>query len=346
MKRFLLLILFVLLLAAAFIGWRILGPGTAFSGDNYALYIRDGMTYEQLRNLLQKDTVVVSQSFFDWVAARMDYPANLKAGKYEIKKDMSLLNILRMLHNGRQTPVHVVIVKFRTLEGLAGAVGRKFECDSEGIAAFLHNNDSLQPFGVDSNTFLTVVMPNTYSYFWNTPPSAIFRKMFASYKIWWTPERVREAAAKGLTPTTATILASIVEEETNASSDKGKIASVYLNRLTKRMKLGADPTIKFALRDFEMKRIYDKDLKVESPYNTYKYEGLPPGPICTPSSQTLDAVLTAPATNYLYFAARPDNSGYSNFAATYKEHLQNAKAYQGWEDKQKAIRDHADSLKK
>jgi UPF0755 protein len=304
------------------------------------------MTYDQLHNLLEKDTVVKSPAFFDWVAARMDYPANLKAGKYEIKKDMSIFSLLRMLHNGRQTPVHLVILKFRTLEGLAGAIGRKFECDSDGIAAFIHNNDSLRPFSVDSNTLLTIVMPNTYSYFWNTPPAVIFRKMYTGYKTWWTPDRVREAAAKGLTPATATILASIVEEETNAQSDKGKIASVYLNRMAKGVKLGADPTIKYAMRDFELKRIYDKDLKIESPYNTYIHEGLPPGPICTPSTQTLDAVLNAPATDYLYFVAKPDNSGYSNFAATYKEHLQNAKAYQDWLDRQMAIRAHLDSLKK
>jgi len=343
MKRFLLLLLLVFLLALGFVAWRIFGPATAFSGDSYALYIRTGMTYDQLQALLQKDTVIKSPAFFDWVAARMDYPANIKAGKYEIRKDMSVMGILRMLHNGRQTPVHLVILKFRTLEGLAGAIGKKFECDSDGIAAFIHNNDSLRPFGVDSNTLLTIVMPNTYSYFWNTPPSTIFRKMYSSYKAWWTPEHIRQASNKGLTPTTATILASIVEEETNAQSDKGKIASVYLNRMSKGIKLGADPTVKYALRDFELKRIYDKDLKVESPYNTYEHNGLPPGPICTPTSQTLEAVLTAPSTDYLFFVARPDNSGYSNFATTYKEHLQNAKAYQDWENRQKAIRD---SLKK
>jgi UPF0755 protein len=346
MKRFFLVLLVVVLLALGFVAWRILGPGTAFSSDSYALYIRTGMTYDQLRNLLQKDTVIESPAFFDWVAARMDYPANIKAGKYEIRKDMSVLKILRLLHNGRQFPVHLVILKFRTLEGLAGAVGRKFECDSDGIAAFVHNNDSLRSFGVDSNTFLTIVMPNTYSYFWNTPPSAIFKKMYANYKAWWTPDRVREATAKGLTPATATILASIVEEETNAEGDKGKIASVYLNRIAKGIRLGADPTVKYAMRDFELKRIYDKDLKIESPYNTYIHEGLPPGPICTPSTTTLNAVLNAPATDYLYFVAKPDNSGYSNFATTYKEHLQNAKAYQDWLDRQIAIRAHIDSLKK
>ena len=346
MKRFLLLVLLVFLLALAFVGWRIFGPGTAFSGDSYALYVRTGMTYDQLRNLLQKDTVIKSPFFFNWVAARMDYPAGLKAGKYELRKDMSLFNILRILHNGRQTPVHLVILKFRTLEGLAGAVGKKFECDSDGIAAFIHNNDSLRPFGVDTNTVLTIVMPNTYTYFWNTPPSTIFKKMYTSYKTWWTPDRVQKAAAKGLTPTTATILASIVEEETNAQPDKGKIASVYLNRLAKGVKLGADPTIKYAMREFELKRIYDKDLKIESPYNTYIHDGLPPGPICTPSTQTLNAVLNAPETNYLYFVAKPDNSGYSNFATTYKEHLQNAKAWQDWLDRQMSIRAHSDSLKK
>lgn len=346
MKRLLTTVLLIVMLALAFCAWRILGPGTAFSGDSYALYVRSGTTYEQLRNLLQKDTVIKSPAFFDWVAARMDYPANLKAGKYEIRRDMSIFNMLRMLRNGRQTPVHIVIVKFRTPEGLAGSIGRKFECDSDGIAAFIRNNDSLRPFGVDTSTLLTIVMPNTYSYFWNTPPSAIFKKMYASYRSWWTPERIRKADGKGLTPATATILASIVEEETNAQGDKGKIASVYLNRLAKGMKLEADPTIKYALRDFEMKRIYFGDLKVESPYNTYTHAGLPPGPICTPSGQTLEAVLDAPQTDYLYFVARTDNSGYSNFTSNYKQHLENAKAFRDWEDRQTAIRAHTDSLKK
>ncbi|HLI93055.1 MAG TPA: endolytic transglycosylase MltG [Puia sp.] len=346
MKRFLVTILVIVVLALGFVAWRIFGPGTAFSGDSYALYIRTGMTYPQLRNLLEKDTVIKSPAFFDWIAQRMNYPANLKAGKYDIKKDMSLISILRVLHNGRQTPVHLVILKFRTAEGLAGAVGKKFECDSDGIAAFIHNNDSLRPFGVDTNTFLTIVMPNTYTYFWNTPPSAIFRKMYAGYRTWWTPRRINEARSKGLNPTTATILASIVEEETTIEPDKGKIASVYLNRLARGIRLGADPTVKYALRDFDMKRVYDKDLKVASPYNTYEHNGLPPGPICTPSPQTIDAVLTAPATDYLFFVARPDNSHYSNFASTYKQHLENAKAYQQWLDRQMAIRAHNDSLKK
>jgi len=346
MKKIISGIVILLLIGCCFAGWRILGPGTAFSGDSYFLYIRTGMSYPQLVDLLEKDTVVKSPVFFNWVARSMHYPDNVRAGKYEIHKDMSVLSILRMLRNGRQSPVKIVITKFRTSEGFAAAAGKKLECDSAAIAAFIHNDDSLREFGVDSNTFLTIVLPNTYTYFWNTPPSGILKKMYSAYKAWWTPERVARAEERGLTPVTATILASIVEEETNAQADKGRIASVYLNRMAKGIRLAADPTVKYAMRDFELKRIYDKYLKTESPYNTYLHEGLPPGPICTPSAPTLEAVLNSPKTDYLYFVAKPDFSGYSNFAATYKEHMEYAKAYRDALDKEMAKKAAADSIKK
>ncbi|HEY4061226.1 MAG TPA: endolytic transglycosylase MltG [Puia sp.] len=346
MKRSFLFAALVLILILSYGGWRLFGPGTAFSNDKYSLYIHTGMGYEQVMDLLEKDTVLRSPGFFGWMARRMDYPANVKAGKYEITKDMSVLGILRMLRNGRQAPVHLTIIKLRTPEGFSSMIGKKFECDSASMQRFLHNNDSLREFGVDSNTFLTLILPNTYTYFWNITPSAVLRKMYVAHQAWWTPARRQKAQALGLTPITATILASIVEEETNAQGDKGKIASVYMNRMAKGIKLGADPTIKYALRDFELKRIYDKYLKVESPYNTYEHAGLPPGPICTPSAATLEAVLQAPVTDYLYFVAKPDFSGYSNFAATYKEHLEYAKEYREALDKEMAIRAAADSMKK
>lgn len=339
MKKFFLGFVLVLLVGCIFIAWRLFGPATAFSSDNYYLYIRTGMTYEQVLNTLGKDTVLRSPAAFDFLAARMNYRDNVREGKYEIRKDMSLLSIVRMLHNGRQIPVKIVITKFRTPEGFAGAVGKKLECDSAAIANFIHNDDSLKRFGVDSNTFLAIVRPNTYTYFWNTTPALLFQKMYTAYKAWWTPERIQAAQARGLTPLTATILASIVEEETNAQADKGKIASVYLNRIGKKMKLGADPTIKYAMRDFELKRIYEQYLKIESPYNTYLHAGLPPGPICTPSDATLEAVLASPTTDYLYFVAKPDFSGYSNFATTFKEHEAYAKAWRDALDKQQGIRD-------
>ncbi|MDR3716540.1 MAG: endolytic transglycosylase MltG [Puia sp.] len=328
----------IVILAALFSAWRLLGPATAFSGEKYYLYIGTGMKYEEVLDRLERDTVLESPAFFKWVADRVDYPRNVKAGKYEIRKGMNLLNIVRILRNGRQVPVHLIITKLRTPENLASFIGKHFECDSVSAMAYFRNNDSLKEYGLDSNTFLTAVLPNTYTFFWNTTPSAIFRKIRSTYTLFWTPARKTAAAIRGLNPTTAYILASIVEEETNKQDDKPKIASVYLNRMAKGMKLGADPTVKYALHDFELKRIYDKYLQVESPYNTYKHAGLPPGPICTPSEQTLDAVLSSPQTDYLYFVAKPDFSGYSNFAATYEEHLQNAREYQKALDEQMAIR--------
>ncbi|HEY4111840.1 endolytic transglycosylase MltG [Puia sp.] len=347
MKKFIFGIVLILLVAGVFVLFRFFGPATAFEGDSYFLYVRTGINYEQLVDTLKQNNVLRSPAFFNWVAGRMDYPQNLRAGKYEIKKGMSMSTIVRMLKNGRQVPVKIVITKFRTLQGLAGAIGKKLEADSAVLGSYLHNDDSLRAFGVDSNTVMAIVVPNTYTYFWNAPPSAVFKKMYAAYKAWWTPQRVQAARARNLTPVTATILASIVEEETNAQSDKGRIASVYLNRLAKNMRLDADPTLKFAERDFEAKHLYNNDKTVESPYNTYRHEGLPPGPICTPSEATLEAVLGSPATDYLFFSAKPDFSGYSNFAATYKEHQAFAKAYQEELRRQEAIKaHHTDSTKK
>ena len=336
-KRIFITFLLLVLLAIILFAWELLGPATAFSSDKYYLYIKTGMNYPQLMQLIRKDTVLNSPTVFEWVASRMDYPTNVKAGKYEIKKDMSMMEILHMLRNGRQVPVNLIITKLRTKEDMSSLIGKKFECDSLAFIKFLDDNDFLREYHVDSNTVMTIIFPNTYAYYWNTTPNRIFKKFFAAYKNFWTEERLQLAHEHHLNPTTAYILASIVEEETNKNEDKGNVASVYMNRLAIGMKLAADPTVKFALRNFELKRIYDKYLLTESPYNTYKYAGLPPGPICTPSPETLDEVLHAPKTNYLYFVAKPDFSGYSNFSENFAQHMQYAKLYQKALDEQMKI---------
>jgi UPF0755 protein len=292
------------------------------------------MNYEMLMDSLRRQQVIKHPSLFNWMARQAGYPGKIKAGKYEIRSGMSLISVLKMLRSGRQVPVNLVITKLRTREDLAGLIGRKLECDSAAFMTYLNNNDTLQIYSLDTNTVMTAILPNTYTYFWNTTPSRIFRKMEAASRIFWNPERIKEAEAHHLSPVTAYILASIVEEETTRKEDKPKIASVYLNRLNKGMKLAADPTVKFALRNFELKRIYSKYLTVASPYNTYLNRGLPPGPICTPSLQTIEAVLSAPGTQYLYFVAKPDFSGYSNFSETFPQHLQYARLYQKALDEQ------------
>ena len=329
MKRTLLIVFGIMVLAALYFSWLLFGPVTRFHPAIKYLYIPStNATKENILQLLEKDSMIHSTGPFNWMADRMHYWQQIRPGKYKIESGSSVFNVVRRLRNGRQTPVNLVITKLRTKEDLASLAGRKFECDSLAMIQYLNDKDSLQKYQLDSNTVMTAVFPDTYTYFWNTTPGKIFTKFINNYHQYWTPENISLAKDKGLTPQTAYILASIIEEETNKTDEKGNIASVYLNRIRKGMKLGADPTVKFALRDFALKRIYNKHLAVESPYNTYRVTGLPPGPICTPSQGTINAVLHAPETNYYYFVARSDFSGYHTFAVTYEQHLQFARQYQ------------------
>ncbi len=344
MKKIILGTFVVLLLIGSLAGWKIIGPGTAFEGKQYYLHIATGSNYEAVLDTLTHNNVLNSPAIFKILAKQLEYPQKVKAGRYTIKNGMSLLNMLRILKNGQQEPINLVITKIRTKQDLAAMVGRKFECDSAAFMQFLNNKDSLEKYQLDSNTVFTSILPNTYTYYWNTTPSKIFAKFRNSYEEFWTADRRNNATAHKLNPQTAYILASIVEEETLKKEDKGKIASVYLNRLAKGMRLGADPTVKFALHNFGLKRIYEKHLSVESPYNTYKVYGLPPGPICTPSEETIDAVITAPVTDYMFFVAKADLSGYSNFASNYTEHMKYAKEYQQMLNRMMEEKKTADSL--
>lgn len=328
MKKVLLAIVIIVLLVGLFLGWKFFGPAPYFNATYKFLYIPSGeATKERVLQLMQKDSMIRNIGNFNWLAERMNYWKQVKPGKYKIESGNNILDIIRLLRNGKQTPVNLVITKLRTKEDLASLVGRKFESDSLLMISYLYSSD-LAEHQLDSNTVMTAVFPDTYTYFWNTTPAKIFDKLIRQYTTFWTPERVTLAGNKGLNPQTAYILASIVEEETNKRDEKGKIASVYLNRIRTGMPLGADPTVKFALRDFALKRIYHKHLSVQSPYNTYRVQGLPPGPICTPSATTINEVLHAPETKYLYFVAKSDFSGYHTFANSYPEHLKNAKEYQ------------------
>ena len=334
MKKIISVALIILLVLAAALAWLSLGPATGFTTPKQYLEINTGSSYETVLTKIKEEKILYSTTLFNLLAKKLNYTQKVKAGRYEIKKGMSVINVIRMLRNGHQSPVNLVITKLRTKEDFAGLAGRKFEFDSTSFLHFLNNNDSLINYGFDTNTVMTAVLPNTYTYFWNTTPTKVFVKLQEAYTNFWTKERQQLAAAQGLTIAQVVVLASIVEEETNKTNEKGNIASVYMNRMAKGMRLGADPTVKFALKDFGLKRIYNKHLIVESPYNTYRNAGLPPGPICTPSQATIDAVLHAPKTPYLYFVAKADFSGYHTFAATYEEHLANAKQYQQELDKQ------------
>ena len=264
---------------------------------------------------------------FSWLADVSEVWDKLRPGKYELKNSMSIFQLARKLRNNQQEPVNLVITKLRTKEQLAGLIGRKFETDSVTMLNYI-TGEQIRQYDLDSNTVMSAVFPDTYTYHWTASPVTIFEKLNSQYKKIWNEDRKAKAAALGITPTQAYILASIIEEETNVQEDKPLMASVYLNRLKKGIRLGADPTVKFALKNFELRRIYEKHLLTDSPYNTYRYSGLPPGPICTPSLKTLDAILDAPNTNYLYFVAKSDFSQRHVFTETYSEHLKYARQYQ------------------
>jgi UPF0755 protein len=319
--------LFLLLSVIGFSAWQVFGP-TVSSPEGKYFYIRTGSTYDDVKSSLTDQKIIGSPFFFELVAKQIKYSRSVKAGRYEIKKGMSIFNLLRMLRSGRQSPVDLVITKLRTKEDLAQRIALNFECDSAEFYTALHDPANLQKYHLDSNTIITAVIPNTYRILWNTPADRILKKLFDEKEKFWNEERKTKAASLKLAPEQVYTLASIVEEETNATADKGKIASVYMNRIATGMKLQADPTVKFAMKNFGLKRIMEKHLFFNSPFNTYQNFGLPPGPICTPSIKTIDAVLNAPQTNYIYFVAKPDFNGYSNFASTYAEHLVFAKAYQ------------------
>ena len=327
MKKILLILFLLLLIAGAYCAWEIFGP-TVSAPENKYFYIKTGSVYGDVKNELKNRGIISGTFFFDKIAKQVKYDKNIKAGKYEIKNGMSLINLVRMLKGGRQSPVRFVINKIRTKEDLAGKIGEQFEVDSAEVINFITNNDSLVKYHVDSNTMMTIIIPNSYLFWWNSSLKNIITRFADQKEKFWNGKRSQKAAVLNFTLDQVYTIASIVEEETVKEADKGPIASVYMNRIKKGMKLEADPTVKYAMRDFGLKRILHGHLQYPSLYNTYQHLGLPPGPIATPSINTIDAVLDAPKTDYIFFVAKPDFNGYSNFASTYQEHLVFAKAYQ------------------
>lgn len=321
----------MVLLVGGYAAWQVFGPTVSAPESKY-FYIKTGTVYSDVRQSLIDQKIISSTYFFDLISKQLKYPGKVKAGRYQIKKGSSLLSLIRMLRSGNQHPVNLVINKLRLKEDLAQKIAANFECDSASVMDVLNDAETLQKFKVNNHTLMTIVVPNTYSMLWNASPKKIIDKLYAEKEKFWNAERQAKAKAINLTPEQVYTMASIVEEETNKEQDKGLIASVYMNRIHSGIRLQADPTVKFAMKNFALKRILLKHLTYDSPFNTYINAGLPPGPICTPSTKTIDAVLNAPQTNYIYFVAKPDWSGLSNFCQSYEEHLVNAKNYQRFLD--------------
>lgn len=250
--------------------------------------------------------------------------APFRCGRYVIEPHTTVFALVRKMANGQQDPMRLTLKKYRTKEHLAAYVGAQLRMAPEEMLWALCDEAALAPLGLSSTTVMTIFIPNTYEVYWTISPEALLKRMRSESDKFWTGRRKSAAEAMGMTTEEVVVLASIVEEETNKNDEKPLIASVYLNRLRKGMLLQADPTVKYAVGDFALQRILNVHLKTDSPYNTYLYKGLPPGPICTPSVASIDAVLENRETKYLYFCAKADFSGYHAFASTLAQHAVNA----------------------
>ncbi len=322
---------FILLAILSIIGaYLVLGAATTFSEKSKSFVVEVGETDKiAVLKTLKSNNIIDNPLVFGFLAEKLDVWKKLKPGKFQLKNGDNLLTLAKMLRNNNQVAVKLVINKLRTKEDFAKLLAKNFAIDSVTAINYFTSNDSLKQFGVNENTLFTIILPNTYSFYYYTPLNKILAKIKNASDIFWNEkDRQIKATAIAFSKEQIYTLASIVEEETNKEADKGNIASVYINRYNKGMKLSADPTVRFAMNDFTIKRIYEKYLQIESPYNTYRNFGLPPGPICTPNKSTIDAVLNAPKTNYLFFVADADLKGGSHFSSNYAEHLQYAKAYQ------------------
>lgn len=325
MKKWILLALLVLVLYSSY---TLFIKVTHFSAEKASFQYNAG-GLDALADSLSAKKIIRDKTSFLVLAKLFNVEDRIKPGKFLIDKNTSLLNLIRILRNNQQARVKFILNKVRTKADLAKLIANTFAIDSADCIQYLTSNDSLAPFDTDTTQVLSLFIPNTYEFYWSTPMTKLLQKMKTEEGLFWSKNnRLAKAASIGLSKNEVYTLASIVEEETNYDSDKTIIASVYQNRLKKKMPLQACPTIKYAMQDFTLTRIYEKYLTNPSPYNTYKKAGLPPGPICTPAPKTIDLVLNAPNTNYYYFVAKADFSGYHHFSATYEEHNKFAKEYQ------------------
>jgi UPF0755 protein len=302
------------------------------------IHIPTGATYRDALDTIFGSQSVIDTVAFKWAASRMGYPHSIRAGRYRLASGQTNRELVGILRAGLQTPTRVTFISFRTPSQLAKRVANQIEADSLEIIQAFSNQKLIDSLGFTLETFMGMFVPNTYEFFWNTNALGFFARMKREQEAFWSQRRDSLAKEIGLSRMEVITLASIVEEETNRTDERPRVAGVYLNRIKRGMPLQADPTVKFAVGDFTIRRVLTRHLQVDSPYNTYRNRGIPPGPICAPSISSIDAVLNSEQHSYLYFCARPDYSGYHAFARTLSEHNRNARIYQQWLNKQRIFR--------
>ncbi len=325
-----LLIFTLLVLGAAYLLYTVIYKPNVWTGDqeSISVYIPSNAGFEDIKKILYTQGVIIHSNSFEWLAKKKKYTENVKPGRYVLNDQMGNNELINMLRLGEQVPVMVIFNNMRNLDYLARKVADQIEADSASIASLLHNPEYLARYDLTQATASVIFIPNTYEFWWTSTADEFIQRMYAEYEKFWDEPRKNKAAALGLTINEVVTLASIVDRETNKDDEKPTIAGVYINRLDNGWKLQADPTLIYAWGDYDIRRVLKSHKDIDSPYNTYKYLGLPPGPIYIPSRSSIDAVLNREKHTYMFFCAKADMSGYHAFAKLITQHNRNARAYQ------------------
>ncbi len=328
-KRILVFVIIIMVLVAVMGGigyYYVFSPNTVVTDDGI-LYIRDSNSVAQVFEILRSRGCIKNPNTLSSVAKLKKFSSSVKSGKYKIRDGMNNNELINMLRAGNQVPVHFTFNNMRTIEEFVDEAQEELAVSKDELMALLTDSDVLAELGFNSNTILAMFIPNTYEIYWNIPAMDLLKRMKKEYARFWNENRMAKAREIGLSPEEVITLASIIEEETVKAEEYPVIAGVYMNRLNKGIKLDACPTLKFVLGDFTISRILDRHMQIDSPYNTYMYAGLPPGPIRMASIKVIDSVLNYQKHDYLFFCAKSDFSGYHNFSRTLRQHNAYAREY-------------------
>ncbi|GGW42966.1 endolytic transglycosylase MltG [Arenibacter certesii] len=345
LKRTLLIVVGLGLVLGAIITYMVYGtfftPNTKFQDETSYVYIPTDANFETVKDIMEP--ALEDMEKFVSAANRKGYSDNVKPGKFALKKGMNNNEIINSLRS-RNIPVKLAFNNQETLADLAGRVSLQIEADSLSLLKSFQDNAFLEANGFNEDTALSMYIPNSYEFFWNTTAKGFRERMLKEYQRFWNKNRLTKAKDRGLTPSEVINLASIVHKETAKVEERPKVAGVYLNRLKTGMLLQADPTVIYAIKkhtgnfDTIIKRVLYRDLELNSPYNTYRTSGLPPGPIAMPDISAIDAVLAPEKHDYYYFVANVENFGYHKFAKTLAQHNRNKVQYIRWINSQKINR--------
>ncbi len=334
--RTLLLILLGVIIIVGYQGYQaIWGQNLNTEAEDKVIYISDDASLSEVIDSLSHKQLLLSASKFQLTAKAMRFSdSSLKPGRYDLSNTLTNRAIISKLRLGQQDAINVIINGGRTIEEVCDNIAEQLSFTSDELLGVLKSSDRMDQWQATPQTLISKIVPDTYQMYWSSTPAKVADRIYKEYQKYWTSDRIKQATALNLTPDEVMILASIVDKESNKSDEHPIIAGVYLNRLKRGMLLQADPTVVFANGDFTIRRVLNKHLRSQSPYNTYVHAGLPPGPICLPSKSAINGVLNPKQHRYLYFCAQPNYSGRHNFSNTLTQHNNYANTYRRWLSKQ------------